>query len=111
ELLARGAPGALADHEVDALEDRGRAGAADEELADAGHRRTRHRAESRGVDGHVAPAENFLSVVDDRALEDGLLAAPARRVLREEAHRHSVVARRRQRERDDGVKELVRELK
>ncbi len=94
-----GVPGNLADDVELALQRVGHGdpgAAADENLAN-------HRldlfyglAQTRIVAGHVAPAEQHLALVLDRAFDFILACQPRGRFLRQEDHAHAVLAVRRQ---------------
>src|SRR3954471_18446324 len=88
------AASALADGVERALEGVTRAGSADKQLADGRLRIAGNGAERRTIEGNGAPAEHALAMVHHRSLEDRLLVTAARRLTREETHRHGVIAGR-----------------
>ena len=67
--------------------------ATDEQLAERWARATGDRPECAHVHGHVAPRDHALTMMQHRRLEHGLLLSAERRLRREEAHGHRVVAR------------------
>ncbi len=82
----------------------------DDELPDERRGRRRGAARELRVDRDVAPADDALALVLDDRREQLLELVPALGLVREEAHRDAVAARRGQLLRDDGAEERVGDL-
>ncbi len=81
----------------------------DEQLAHHGLALAREPADRAGIARHVAPAERLLPLLDGDPHAQLLAAQAQRRIVREEAHRDGVVARRRQLQLELGTREAAQQ--